>query len=133
MDAFGAENANYITIQYPFVDIYGNNRFIDFALECEGEKIAIEIDVETYHNPNKVSKNKQYYDLLKQNSLIHNNWKVYKWGHKNLKEQQEKVKDELVIFLGDIPMFMRMEGFFPKQKGKAIILKDHQQEKLVRP
>lgn len=28
---------------------------------CNGEKIAVEIDGETYHNPNKVSGNK-YYD-----------------------------------------------------------------------
>lgn len=130
MDTFGAENANYLTVQYPFVDIYGNNRFIDFALECGGEKIAIEIDGETYHNPNKVSQNKYYDDLLKQNSLVYNNWKVYRWVYKNLKEQPEKVKDELVTFLGDVPMFMNMEGFLPKQKGKAIILKDHQQEAL---
>ena len=31
-----------------------NRRFIDFALESESVKIAIEIDGETYHNPNKV-------------------------------------------------------------------------------
>lgn len=33
MDTFGAENANYTTVQYPFGDIYGNNRYIDFAIE----------------------------------------------------------------------------------------------------
>lgn len=131
MDTFGAENANYITVQYPFVDIYGNNRFIDFALESEGQKIAIEIDGETYHNPNKVSQNKYYDDLLKQNSLIYNNWKVYRWVYKQLKEQPEKVKDELVTFLGELPMFMNMDNFLPKQKGKAIVLRDHQQEALI--
>lgn len=76
MDTFGAEKTNYIAIQYPFTDIYGNNRFIDFALESEGQKVAIEIDGETYHNPNKVSQDKYYDDLLKQNSLIYSNWKV---------------------------------------------------------
>lgn len=128
MDTFGAEKANYITIQYPFVDIYGNNRFIDFALESEGQKVAIEIDGETYHNPNKVSQNKYYDDVLKQNSLVHNNWKIYRWVYKQLKEQPEKVKDELVTFLGEFPMFMNMDSFLPKQKGKAIVLRDHQQE-----
>lgn len=37
------------------VDIYGGNRFIDFALENENDKIAIEIDGETWHNPDWVS------------------------------------------------------------------------------
>lgn len=128
MDTFGAEKANYITIQYPFTDIYGNNRFIDFALESEGQKVAIEIDGETYHNPSKVSQDKYYDDLLKQNSLIYNNWKVYRWVYKQLKEQPEKVKDELVTFLGELPMFMNIDSFLPKQKGKAIVLKDHQKE-----
>ena len=70
-EAFGPEKAQYLFIQYPFVDIYGNRRFIDFALENEELKIAIEIDGEKYHNPNKISGNKYYDDLLKQNSLVH--------------------------------------------------------------
>ena len=70
IDVFGPEKSKYIFTQYPSVDIYGNRRFIDFALESDSIKIAIEIDGETYHNPNKVSENKYYDDLLKQNSLI---------------------------------------------------------------
>lgn len=40
-DVFGPENSQYVFVQYPFVDIYGKSRFIDFALEAEEEKIAI--------------------------------------------------------------------------------------------
>jgi superfamily II DNA or RNA helicase len=117
-------------LQYPFVDIYGNSRFIDFALESEGNKIAIEIDGETYHNPNKVSQEKYYDDLLKQNSMIHDNWKVYRWVYKQLKEQPERVKDELATFLGELPLFSDFTNFLPKQKGKVIVLKEHQQEAI---
>lgn len=70
-DVFGPENSQYLSVQHPFVDIYGNRRYIDFAMEAEGEKIAIEVDGETYHNPNKVSSNKYYDDLLKQNSMVY--------------------------------------------------------------
>jgi hypothetical protein len=66
-DAFGSEKTQYLSIEYPFVDIYGNRRFVDFALESESFRIAIEIDGETFHNPNKVSSNKYFDDLLKQN------------------------------------------------------------------
>ena len=48
-DAFGPEKTQYLSIQYPFVDIYGNRRFVDFALESESFRIAIEIDGETFH------------------------------------------------------------------------------------
>lgn len=127
-DAFGPEKSQYLFIQYPFVDIYGNRRYIDFALESEDMKIAIEIDGETYHNPNKVSSNKYYDDLLKQNSLIYENWKVYRWVYNQLKDQPEKVKDEMVTFLGEMPIFGYIDDYLPKQKGKIIELKDHQQE-----
>lgn len=129
-DVFGADKTNYLFIQYPVVDIYGNNRFIDFALMCDDYKIAFEIDGESYHNPYKINEGKYFDDLLKQNSLIYQNWKVYRWAYKQLKDQSEKVKDELITFIGEMPLFKEFEDFLPKQKGRAIILKDHQEEAL---
>ncbi|QNB46708.1 ATP-dependent helicase [Thermanaerosceptrum fracticalcis] len=126
-DAFGPEKTQYLFVQYPFVDIYGNRRFIDFALESEEMRIAIEIDGERFHNPNKISSNKYFDDLLKQNSLIFNNWKVYRWAYSQLKKQREKVKDELITFVGEMPEFRMLEDYLLKQKGKAVELKDHQQ------
>ena len=57
-EVFGIENTQYIAIQYPFVDIYGNSRFIDFALESEDVRIAIEIDGEIVHDKRKISNEK---------------------------------------------------------------------------
>lgn len=130
-DVFGPENSQYLYVQHPFVDIYGNRRYIDFALESEGQKIAIEIDGETYHNPNKVSSNKYYDDLLKQNSMIHENWKVYRWAYLQLKNQPEKMKDEFLTFLGEFPQFKEIQDYLPKQKGKLIELRDHQAESIT--
>ena len=130
-DIFGPEKSQYLFVQYPFVDIYGNSRFIDFALESSGEKIAIEIDGESYHNPKYISKNKYYDDLLKQNSLIFNEWKLYRWAYAQLNNQPEKVKDELLTFLGEIPMLKIIDDYLPKQKGKIIELKEHQQEAIL--
>ena len=80
-----------LQVQYPCVDIYRRHRYIDFALESPESKIAIEIDGETYHNPSKVSENKYADDLLKQNSLVYDNWKVYRWIYSQLEKQPEKV------------------------------------------
>lgn len=129
-DVFGPENSQYLFIQHPFVDIYGNRRYIDFAMESEGKKIAIEIDGETYHNPSKVSSNKYYDDLLKQNSMIHEGWQVYRWAYLQLKNQPEKIKDEFLTFLGEFPDFKEIQDYLPKQKGKAIELKNHQAESI---
>lgn len=70
-EVFGIENTEYIALQYPFVDIYGNSRFIDFALVNEDIKIAIEIDGEIFHDKRKVSDEKYYDEFLRQNSLIY--------------------------------------------------------------
>lgn len=110
------------------MDIYGRHRYIDFALESPESKIAIEIDGETYHNPSKVSENKYADDLLKQNSLIYDNWKVYRWIYSQLEKQLEKVKDELITFLGSSPMFKAFEADLLVQMGQTIELRDCQQE-----
>ena len=129
-EAFGPEKANHLYVQYPFVDIYGNHRFIDFALENQEMKIAIEIDGETYHNPKKVSDNKYFDDLLKQNSMVFNDWRVYRWAYNQLLKQPERVKDELMTFLGETPFFKAMQEFLPEQQGKIIELREYQQEAI---
>ena len=127
-EAFGPEKTENLQVQYPCVDIYGRHRYIDFALESPESKIAIEIDGETYHNPSKVSENKYAGDILKQNSLIYDNWKVYRWIYSQLEKQPEKVKDELITFLGTSPMFKAFEADLPVQMGQTIELRDYQQE-----
>ena len=99
-------------------------------MESPESKIAIEIDGETYHNPSKVSENKYADDLLKQNSLVYDNWKVYRWIYSQLEKQPEKVKDELITFLGSSPMFKAFEADLPVQMGQTIELRDYQQEAI---
>ena len=66
-DTFGPEKAQYVYLQYPFLDIYGGHRTIDFAFKSSEGRIAIEIDGNTWHDPSKVSEDKYHDDLLKQN------------------------------------------------------------------
>jgi superfamily II DNA or RNA helicase len=40
------------------------------------------------------------------------------------------VKDEMLTFFGELPMFKMIEDYLPSQKGKVIELKEHQQEAL---
>lgn len=129
-ETFGPGKTENLYIQYPFVDIYGRHRYIDFALENQEMRIAIEIDGETYHNPKKVSDNKYYDDLLKQNSLVYNDWKIYRWAYNQLVRQPEKVKDELVAFLGETPFFKEFKEFLPIQQGKVFELRKYQQEAI---
>lgn len=128
-ETFGPEKAGELFVQHPFVDIYGRHRFIDFALETPTEKIAIEIDGETYHNPNKVSPEKYIDDLLKQNSLVFKDWRVYRWAYRQLRDTPDRVKDELTTFLSQVLAFSA-PSFLPNQTGQTVQYRDYQEEAL---
>lgn len=134
-DTFGAEKAGYLYSQYPFFDIYQNSRFADFVLENGAKRIAIEIDDEASHNPRIVSKDKYCDDLLKQNSMIHLGWDVYRWTVRQMQKQPDTVKDELKVFIGSDPRFKEIDDYLPTQIGQAfsgekLELREYQQEAL---
>lgn len=134
-ETFGAEKAGYLYSQYHFYDIYQNSRYADFMLENGARRVAIEIDDETSHNKSLVASNKFYDDLLKQNSMVHLGWDVYRWAVRQMQIQPEAVKDELRVFLGSHPQFKEIEDYLPQQRGKALDgtsleLKEHQKAAL---
>jgi len=85
-----------------------------------GRRIAIEIDDDATHNKNLVSQQKYWDDLLKQNSMIHLGWDVYRWTVRQMQRQEDTVKDELKVFLGNDPHFREIDDYLPTQLGKAI-------------
>lgn len=46
-DVYGPEKGRYVYLQFPFLDIYGKHRTIDFAIRDKAGKIAFEIDGNT--------------------------------------------------------------------------------------
>ena len=130
-EAFGEEKGQYVYLQHPFVDIYGNHRTIDFAVMTDEGKVAFEIDGETWHNPGKVSQDKYIDDLLKQNSMIYEGWKVFRWTDSQLEKTPERVKDELITFLGYSPALTYFDGDTPSQQGSVFELREHQEEALA--
>ena len=134
-DTFGAEKAGYLYSQYPFYDIYQNARFADFVLENGATRVAIEIDDQASHDPRHISVDKFCDDLLKQNSMVHLGWDIYRFAVRQMQKQPETVKDELRVFLGNAPRFKEIEDYLPTQQGKALDgekleLREYQQEAL---
>ncbi len=129
-DAYGAEKGQYVYLQYPMVDIYGGHRTIDFAVKVPDGKVAIEVDGNTWHQPGKVSQDKYHDDLLKQNSMVYDGWRVYRWTSAQIDKNRDRVKDELITFLGRSPIFQYIEDALPPQQGAALELMDHQEEAL---
>ena len=133
VQVFGLEQVQKLTHDYPAEDIYGGGRFIDFALRTVDEKIAFEIDGLTWHLPGAVSVEKFEDDLLRQNSLVHQNWRVFRWSDRQLQEDPERVKEELALFLERISGIFSFDDFLPQQLGDLIDLelRPHQEEALA--
>src|SRR5262245_20056984 len=76
---FGLEKTQLLVPQQPVEDIYGGSRFVDFALRTIEERVAFEIDGLTWHVPDEEAINKYEDDLLRQNSLIYQGWRIFRW------------------------------------------------------
>jgi superfamily II DNA or RNA helicase len=127
---FGMEKALLLVPQYPVTDIHNGSRFIDLALRARGEKIAFEIDGLTWHVPDATSVAKYEDDLLKQNSLVHQRWRVFRWTDRQLGQEPEKVKEQLALFLERLPEVLSFDDFLPRQTGDVVELRAHQNDAL---
>lgn len=129
-EVFGLEKALLLAPQHPVDDIYGNTRYIDFALRTIAERIAFEIDGLTWHvpDPRRVG---DYEDaLLRQNSLMHQGWRVFRWTDRQVADEPERVKEQLALFLERIPGLLEFDDFLPKQRGQFLELREHQEDAL---
>jgi superfamily II DNA or RNA helicase len=128
---FGLENARMLAPQFPVEDIYGSTRFIDFALRTTDERVAFEIDGLTWHVPDEQAIGKYEDDLLRQNSLIHQGWRIFRWTDRQIGQDPEQVKEQLALFLERIPGLLAFDDFLPRQHGAILELRPHQEEALI--
>jgi very-short-patch-repair endonuclease len=100
-EALGFDRTQLLIPQYPIRDIYDAGRFIDFVFISRLEKYAFEIDGEAWHSPNGAMVTPQIYrdQLLRQNSLVYQGWKVYRWTDIQLATERERIQEQLLLFL----------------------------------
>ncbi|HEV3343959.1 MAG TPA: DEAD/DEAH box helicase family protein [Pirellulales bacterium] len=127
---FGIEKVQMLVHEYPVEDIYGGGRFIDYAIRTPDDRIAFEIDGLTWHLPSMIPIEKYEDDLLRQNSLVHQGWRVFRWTERELIVEPHRVKQQLALFLKTIPGLLAFDDFLPKQGGELFELRPHQQEAL---
>jgi superfamily II DNA or RNA helicase len=129
-DVFGLQNAGLLAMEFPVKDIYGATRFIDYAIRTPDECIAFEIDGLVWHVPDPQRIADYEGDLLRQNSLIHDGWRVFRWTDRQILSESDKVKQQLELFLERIPGLIDFDDFLPKQHGEILELRPHQEEAL---
>src|SRR5262245_25940137 len=124
-DVFGLEKACLLVPQHPVTDIDGNTRYIDFALRTVAERVAVEIDGLTWHVPDP-DRARDYEDaLLRQNSLVHQGWRVFRWTDRQIADEPGRVKEQLALFLERIPGLLDFDDFLPRQHGRILELREH--------
>src|SRR5262249_22727017 len=84
---FGVAKVLQLAHEFPVDDIYGNSRYVDYALRTPEEKVAFEIDGLTWHYPAAVPVEKFEDDLLRQNSLIHQGWRIFRWTDRQIQQE----------------------------------------------
>src|SRR6202011_6012097 len=112
-------------------DINEGSRFVDFALRTLAEKVAFEIDGLIDHLPDATTIAKYEDDLLRQNSLVHHGWRVFRWTDRQIAQESERVKDQLALFLERLPGLLSFDDFLPRQTGEIVALRAHQDDALL--
>jgi superfamily II DNA or RNA helicase len=130
-EVFGIEKTQLLVHEFPYKDFLGKTRFIDFALKTTEHLIAFEIDGPDHYNP-AISGSLEAFlrrfedDLLRQNSLISDRWRVFRWSDRQLGAEPEFVKEQLSLFLASVPGLLEFDDFLPKQHGGVVELREHQ-------
>ena len=127
---FGIENTRLLVPEFPVEDIYGGSRYVDFALKTIDERVAFEIDGLMWHVPDAARITEYEDSLLRQNSLIHQGWRIFRWTDRQIANEPEQVKEQLALFLERIPGLLTFEDFLPKQHGEVLELRPHQEEAI---
>src|SRR5262245_21572358 len=128
---FGLEKTLLLVPQFPVEDIYGKCRYVDYALRTLDEKVAFEVDGVTWHVPDPEAIKEYEEQLLRQNSLVHQSWRVFRWTDREIAQEPERVKEQLALFLERIHGLLTFDDFLPKQHGDVIERRPHQEEALA--
>ena len=62
--------------------------------------------------------------------MVFDGWKIYRWTDTQINKTPERVKDELLTFLGYSPNLSLIDDAMPSQKGQVFQLREHQEEAL---
>src|SRR5579864_3005411 len=110
---FGLEKTFLLVPQCPVKDIYDKGRFVDYALKTRNQRIAFEIDGLTWHVRDATTVAQYEDDMLRQNSLVHFGWQVFRWTDRQIAQEPEAVKEQLRLFLERLPGLIAFDDFLP--------------------
>jgi superfamily II DNA or RNA helicase len=129
ISAFGESNRGVLYREFPYIDCAGKNRFIDYALFTTTQKFAIELNGESFHHPAAIGAKKYRSQLFKQNSLVSDGFKIFRWSEHGMRDQERFIQ-ELKLFLGSPTEFIPKAHLKIDRQFSTIDLHDHQLDSL---
>ena len=128
---FGAQCLHALKAEVSYVDRVGVRRFIDYELNKSDSCIAIELNGETYHHPLIIGQKRYKSQLLKQNSLVSDGKKVFRWSNRGMADET-KIADQLRTYFGSANNFISNPSFLAKRDVTTFELYQHQEDALER-
>lgn len=98
----GNEKMTLVIPQYPFIDSEGHSRQIDFGIITdEGNKIAFEVNGETYHAEGIIPSVQFDDNLFRQNEILFHGWTLRRYSYNQLKDPmwRERIFAEIKLTL----------------------------------
>jgi superfamily II DNA or RNA helicase len=101
---YGSKYLHALEREYQYVDLVGKGRYVDYLLKTISGEIAIELNGESFHHPLFITKDRYESQLLKQNSLVKDGIKVYRWSNAGMADEK-KFADQIRLYFGQEESF----------------------------
>lgn len=125
--AFGDRARIGLHREFAYFDFSGTRRYIDYALFGQSMKFAIELNGERFHHPHVIGSKKYRSQLFKQNSMVVDGFKVFRWSMNGMRDRERFVL-EISRFMGYAQPFLDKSVY--KLKRKTFTLRVHQEQSL---
>ena len=129
LEAFGDRARMALHREFAYIDLEGVTRYIDYALFGQKEKFAIELNGESFHHPAIIGPARYRSQLFKQNSLVADGFKVFRWSLNGMRDQERFIL-ELRRFMGDARPFNDKSIVKLTRQLKTFTLHRHQEQAL---
>jgi len=131
LDAFDDKARMALHREFAYYDFGGTRRYIDYALFSHTAKFAIELNGEHYHNPVIIGSKRYKSQLFKQNSLVADGFKVFRWSLEGMADKERFIL-ELKRFFGKSSSFLEKKIIRVSRPVKTFSLHEHQYNALER-
>ncbi|MGL6167846.1 MAG: DEAD/DEAH box helicase [Fusobacteriaceae bacterium] len=122
-EMYGDSSFNCLIKEERFLGFNGENIFADYVIEKEKNKIVIEENGESYHHPQKIGEARYLKQIQRQNALVYQGCKVYRFSINEI-EFKERMVEEMAVYFGKKEKFIPQNLITSKRKYK---LYDHQE------